>query len=92
MRRLALTRRGQRDADVPPDAAVEPAPLVWRPALVKRQANDLIRATAGGEPGRIPFLCECASEGCYRTVWLTGTTYDTAHADEPVLAPGHEAA
>ena len=39
----------------------------------------------------IAFLCECASERCFETVWQTPEEYEAVHLDarSSVLAPGH---
>jgi hypothetical protein len=59
-------------------------------SFVKRHANDLIRAAVHSEEAApIPFLCECPSDRCYRTVWLTAAEYDERFG-APLLAAAHE--
>jgi hypothetical protein len=78
-----LAAAGVAVADAPPPPGVETS-------MHKRHANDLMRAGLDSGTERIPFLCECSAEHCYRTVWATGAEYDTRFAASPLLAPGHE--
>jgi hypothetical protein len=54
----------------------------------KRRVNDLIYESLAeypqGEP--IGFFCECSSERCFDTVWLTVADYEAGRAD-PQWAP-----
>src|SRR5215216_4482637 len=59
-----------------------------------RAANEQIRdrAEEHGQPGRIPFLCECAREDCTEIVWLTPQAYEEIRASPRCFfnAPGHD--
>jgi len=59
----------------------------------KRRLNALIHESASEEERSwaIAFLCECASERCFETVWQTPEEYEAVHLDarSSVLAPGH---
>jgi hypothetical protein len=88
---------GRRQADLvlaAPEVAVAdaPPPPGVETTMRKRRANDLTRAGLESDEGGIPFLCECSSDDCYRTVWATAPEYDTTFAASPLLAPGHAAA
>ena len=63
-------------------------------AASKRQVNDLILRFLDGEPGPDPiaFVCECSTEGCFGTVWLTAAEFETGRTGSEgwlVLAPTH---
>jgi hypothetical protein len=60
-----------------------------------RRANDAIDASAieyDLTESLLPFLCECANEGCTRLVRLTAVEYERVRADRRrfLVAPGHE--
>jgi hypothetical protein len=63
------------------------------PASHKRRVNDLIHESLGehlrSQP--IAFFCECGSEQCFDTVWLSAREYEIGRvgADWAVRAPGH---
>jgi hypothetical protein len=52
--------------------------------------RDLVEERAGPNQ-RIPFLCECADDGCLATVGLELSEYTDLHehSDEFVIVPGH---
>jgi hypothetical protein len=63
-------------------------------AAHKRQVNDLIYQSLGEQRGPEPiaFFCECSTEHCFDTVWLTVAEFESARAgseDWAVLAPSH---
>ena len=60
-----------------------------------REANESIEATAErvGFIGQIPFLCECADEGCAEILRLDLAAYEKVRQNPRRFfnAPGHEA-
>jgi hypothetical protein len=61
-----------------------------------RQANEAIKAKADeyDVSTAIPFLCECAIEGCTTLIRLASSEYEEvrAHPRRFFVSPGHEAA
>jgi hypothetical protein len=75
-------------------AAPAVADAAWTPAQHKRLLNELIDERLEGPRSALtPFVCECVSPGCLRTVWLTAAEYSAkrAHAGWAVRAPVHAA-
>ncbi len=68
------------------------APPAGNPTLLKREVNELMRASLRLRDERIAFFCECADASCYQAVWLTCAEYDEARADPEWLAlvGGHQ--
>jgi hypothetical protein len=64
--------------------------------LAFRRANEAIKAKADeyDVSTTIPFLCECATEGCTTVIRLTPSEYEEvrAHPRRFFVCPGHEAA
>jgi hypothetical protein len=61
---------------------------------MSRSANERLRDVAGRtvqDGNVIPFLCECASDGCMGRVEITIDEYFIAHLapDHYVIMPGH---
>jgi len=47
----------------------------------RRSANDYRRRTFGGRSERlVAYVCECADDGCRRSVLLTADEYDALRA------------
>lgn len=81
------------------DPEFEPttAERMARNDAVFRDANERIRAAAEGhdlDPGRVPFICECADPGCREIVRLTLAEYQEVRENHRCFlnVPGHEAA
>jgi hypothetical protein len=58
----------------------------------KRRANDLIYQSLGDQFAQpIAFFCECPSESCFDTVWLSAEEYSSGRLgpEWTVLAPLH---
>jgi hypothetical protein len=58
------------------------------------RANNRLRNLVGKRvraDQKIPFLCECADEGCLATVKLDLTEYESLHENRDVfvIVPGH---
>lgn len=72
------------------------AERVGRNGAIFREANERISAKAEGElmTEEIPFLCECAEEGCTEIVPLSHAEYESVreNATDFLNAPGHEVA
>jgi hypothetical protein len=73
------------------------AERIARNNRIFKEANEGIRGAAAQyshELERIPFLCECAEEGCVQVVRLTPEEYNSVRADPRhyLTAIGHEAA
>jgi hypothetical protein len=78
-----------------------PARTVTRPVTAladaarsahKRSANDLIYESLGEQFAQpIAFFCECPSDRCFDTVWLSAEEYAAGRrgSDWAVLAPLH---
>jgi hypothetical protein len=64
------------------------------PSSYKRQVNDQIFQSLGGEAGPEPiaFVCECSTERCFDAVWLTADEFESGrdgHEGWAILAPSH---
>jgi hypothetical protein len=58
--------------------------------MTRQEANDL-RIRQFGSAERIAFICECADEGCRRTVVLSpGVFFSRREQGELILFAGHE--
>ena len=58
--------------------------------LMRAVNNDVRRVVHADDFDRIPFFCECPSEGCYQPLWLTLDEYDRLVAGDAFgLAPAH---
>jgi hypothetical protein len=73
------------------------AERIARNNRIFKEANEGIRGAAARyshELKRIPFLCECAEEGCVQIVRLTPEEYNSVRADPRhyLTAIGHEGA
>lgn len=72
------------------------AERVARNDAIFREANERIRDTAEEQrmTAEIPFLCECAEEGCAEIVRLSHEQYENIrrNATDFLNAPGHEVA
>jgi hypothetical protein len=59
----------------------------------KRRVNDLIFESLAAYPreGEIAFFCECASEKCFETVWMTIGDYESGRLNPrwSVIRAGH---
>lgn len=59
----------------------------------KRRVNDLIGESLADYPPdeRIAFFCECHSEHCFESVWLTLDEYETGRVNPrwAVVQSGH---
>lgn len=59
----------------------------------KRRVNELIHESLAEYPHDEPigFFCECSSERCFDTVWLTVADYERGRVDErwAPLIDGH---
>jgi len=59
----------------------------------KRRVNELIFESLAAYPrdGEIAFFCECASETCFETVWLSLDDYETGRINPRwlVIRAGH---
>jgi hypothetical protein len=90
-----VVRRSKRD-DGQPQPAFATAPphedlsSETDPSVLKRRVNVLIRESGvAGTFERFPFLCECISDSCYATIWLTPQEYDVASVDTPLVHVAH---
>lgn len=71
---------------------MDPTERDVRAQTVFRAGNEALRRAAGSRDGAVPFLCECADEGCFTRIPLTEAEYEEvrAHPRRFVVAPGHE--
>jgi hypothetical protein len=62
----------------------------YRFNAANNRLRDLVAGRVRAEQ-RIPFLCECADDGCLETVELDLTEYQHLHENEHVfvIVPGH---
>ena len=58
-----------------------------------RAGNEALARNADSDAGVLPFICECADEGCLEAIVLTRDQYEEVRANPRrfVLLPGHEA-
>jgi hypothetical protein len=58
----------------------------------KRCVNELIheRSALDSSPSaeQVAFVCECAAETCFQTVWLSASGYETACMDDEWVVLG----
>ena len=52
---------------------------------------DVVNGSATQDEQLIPFLCECAEDGCMGRIEITAWRYEDIHAEEGryVILPGH---
>jgi hypothetical protein len=58
----------------------------------KRCVNELIHERSAVESSlpaeQVAFVCECPSEACFQTVWLSASDYETSRMDDEWVVLG----